>query len=50
MNSRSVAARCDCDSVVLSVKDEGIGLVGEERMRLCQHPERRPVIVANSPI
>jgi two-component system sensor histidine kinase KdpD len=30
----TVAARCDCDSVVLSVKDEGIGLVGEERVRL----------------
>ena len=30
----TIAARCDCDSVVLSVKDEGIGLVGEERMRL----------------
>src|SRR5262245_42916906 len=31
----TIAARCDCDSVVvLSVKDEGMGLVGEERMRL----------------
>jgi two-component system, OmpR family, sensor histidine kinase KdpD len=30
----TIAARCDCDSVVLSVKDEGIGLVGDERMRL----------------
>jgi two-component system, OmpR family, sensor histidine kinase KdpD len=30
----TIAAGCDCDSVVLSVKDEGIGLVGEERMRL----------------
>jgi len=30
----TIAVRCDCDSVVLSVKDEGIGLVGEERMRL----------------
>src|SRR5262245_1004932 len=30
----TIAARCDYDSVVLSVKDEGIGLVGEERMRL----------------
>jgi two-component system, OmpR family, sensor histidine kinase KdpD len=30
----TIAARCDCDSVVLSVKDEGIGLVGDERMHL----------------
>jgi two-component system sensor histidine kinase KdpD len=30
----TIAARCDCDSVVLSIKDEGIGLVGEERTRL----------------
>src|SRR5215831_556904 len=30
----TIAARCDCDSVVLSIKDEGVGLVGEERMRL----------------
>jgi two-component system, OmpR family, sensor histidine kinase KdpD len=30
----TIAARCNSDSVVLSVKDEGIGLVGEERMRL----------------
>jgi two-component system sensor histidine kinase KdpD len=30
----TIAARCDCDAVVLSVKDEGIGLVEEERMRL----------------
>ncbi len=30
----TIAARCDCDSIVLSIKDEGIGLVGEERTRL----------------
>jgi two-component system, OmpR family, sensor histidine kinase KdpD len=30
----TIAAKCDCDSVVLSIKDEGIGLVGEERTRL----------------
>ena len=30
----TVAARCDGDSIVLSIKDEGIGLVGEERTRL----------------
>src|SRR5262249_6139158 len=30
----TIAASFDCDSVVLSVKDEGIGLVGEERTRL----------------
>jgi two-component system, OmpR family, sensor histidine kinase KdpD len=30
----TIAARCDGDSIVLSIKDEGIGLVGEERTRL----------------
>src|SRR5437899_627207 len=30
----TIAARCDCDSILLSIKDEGIGLVGEERTRL----------------
>jgi two-component system sensor histidine kinase KdpD len=46
-----IAARAEGDSVVLSVKDEGIGLVGEERTRLWERffrGERRAANVAGS--
>jgi two-component system sensor histidine kinase KdpD len=47
----TIAARAEGDSVVLSVKDEGIGLVGEERTRLWERffrGERRAANVAGS--
>jgi two-component system, OmpR family, sensor histidine kinase KdpD len=47
----TIAARAEDDSVVLSVKDEGIGLVGEERSRLWERffrGERRASHVSGS--
>jgi len=47
----TVAARGESDAVVLSVKDEGIGLVGEERTRLWERffrGERRAANVSGS--
>jgi two-component system, OmpR family, sensor histidine kinase KdpD len=47
----TIAARTESDSVVVSVKDEGIGLVGEERTRLWERffrGERRASNVSGS--
>jgi two-component system, OmpR family, sensor histidine kinase KdpD len=47
----TIAARGESDSVVLSVEDEGIGLVGEERTRLWERffrGERRAASVSGS--